>query len=139
MKKILLFVLALMLMVPTLITEAASKGKVLLVASSTNTLTLKDGKVDPTGYFLDELTVPTMRLIKEGYQVVLATPKGDIPSWTRFPTMSLCSMATKPLLTRHWILYNTTPLCSIPSKLRMPSPRGSIIMQPFMSPAVMHR
>lgn len=84
MKKILLFVLALMLMVPTLATEAASteaasKGKVLLVASSTNTLTLKDGKVDPTGYFLDELAVPAMRLIKEGYEVVLATPKGDIP------------------------------------------------------------
>ena len=49
MKKILLFVLALMLMVPTLSAEAASKGKVLLVASSTNTLTLKDGKVAPTG------------------------------------------------------------------------------------------
>ena len=79
MKKILLFVLALMLMVPTLSAEAASKGKVLLVASSTNTLTLKDGKVDPTGYFLDELAVPAMRLIKEGYEVVLATPKGDIP------------------------------------------------------------
>ena len=50
------------------------------MASSTNTLTLKDGKVDPTGYFLDELTVPTMRLMKEGYDVVLATPKGDIPT-----------------------------------------------------------
>lgn len=79
MKKILLFLLALIFMVPTLTAEAASKGKVLLVASSTNTLTLKDGKSDPTGYFLDELAVPSMRLIKEGYDVVLATPKGDIP------------------------------------------------------------
>lgn len=79
MKKILLFLLALIFIVPTLTAEAASKGKVLLVASSTNTLTLKDGKSDPTGYFLDELAVPSMRLIKEGYDVVLATPKGDIP------------------------------------------------------------
>ena len=79
MKKILLILLALVLMVPSIAVEAAAKGKVLLVASSTDTLALKDGKIDPTGYFLDELTVPTMRLLEEGYEVVLATPKGDIP------------------------------------------------------------
>ena len=43
--------------------QAASKGKVLLVASSTDTLDLKDGRKDPTGYFLDELAGLTMRLI----------------------------------------------------------------------------
>lgn len=59
--------------------QAASKGKVLLIASSTDTIVLKDGRKDPTGYFLDELAVPTMRLIQAGYEVVLATPKGNIP------------------------------------------------------------
>lgn len=57
-----------------------SKGKVLLVASSTNSLQLKGGKVVPTGYFLDELAVPAQHLIAEGYEVVVATPDGNTPS-----------------------------------------------------------
>lgn len=73
--------LALMLMVPTLSAEAASnesasKGKVLLVASSTNTLTLKDGKVDPTGYFLDELAVPSIANIAKNLLVRFCTGLG---------------------------------------------------------------
>ena len=81
-KKLMLFALALMCAVPLsgeLAEAAAAKKKVLLVASSTDTLVLKDGKKDPTGYFLDELAVPTMRLINAGYDVVLAPPKGNIP------------------------------------------------------------
>lgn len=60
--------------------QAAPKGKALLVASSTDTLALKDGTPHPTGYFLDELTVPVMQIMKEGYDVLLATPKGNIPT-----------------------------------------------------------
>ena len=60
--------------------QAAPKGKGLLVTSSTDTLVLKDGTPHPTGYFLDELTVPVMQVMKEGYEVVLATPKGNIPT-----------------------------------------------------------
>jgi putative intracellular protease/amidase len=56
-----------------------SKGRVLLVASSTDTLILKDGKKDPTGFYLDELYVPAQRLIDEGYEVVVATPNGKKP------------------------------------------------------------
>ncbi len=58
--------------------SAAPKGKVLLVTSSTDTLVLKDGTLHPTGYFLDELTVPVMHVMKEGYEVVLATQTGNI-------------------------------------------------------------
>lgn len=79
MKKLLSLLLPITLMAVPFAANAASKGRVLLVASSTDTLTLKDNRTDPTGYFLDELAVPAMRLIEEGYDVVLATPKGDIP------------------------------------------------------------
>ncbi|RQS26837.1 MULTISPECIES: type 1 glutamine amidotransferase domain-containing protein [unclassified Burkholderia] len=57
----------------------ATKGRVLLVASSTDTLRLKEGKKDPTGFYLDELAVPARRLIAEGYDVVVATPNGKKP------------------------------------------------------------
>ena len=59
---------------------APVKGKVLLVASSTNVLQLKDGKSVPTGYFLGELAVPAQRLIAEGYEVEVATPDGNAPT-----------------------------------------------------------
>lgn len=61
-------------------TISAVKGKVLLVASSQNQLVLKDGKIVPTGYFLDELAVPAQKLIEKGYQVDVATPDGNTPA-----------------------------------------------------------
>lgn len=61
----------------------ATKGKILVVASSTNTLILKDGKKDPTGYYLDELAVPAQKLIAAGYDVVIATPDGKTPAMDR--------------------------------------------------------
>ena len=56
------------------------KGKVLLVASSTNTLTFKDGRTHPTGYFLGELVIPAQAFLKAGYDVVIATPDGNTPA-----------------------------------------------------------
>ena len=55
------------------------KGRVLLVASSTDSLELKDHRVVPTGYFLDELAVPAQALIAAGYEVIVATPGGKTP------------------------------------------------------------
>lgn len=60
--------------------SAPAKGKVLLVASSTNTLQLKEGSSVPTGYFLGELAVPAQRLIAEGYEIEVATPDGNAPT-----------------------------------------------------------
>lgn len=53
--------------------------KILIVASSTETLELKDNKKIPTGYYLDELAVPALYFIKAGYAVVIATPNGNKP------------------------------------------------------------
>lgn len=56
------------------------KGRVLLVASSSNTLTFKDGRTHPTGYFLGELVIPSQAFINAGYEVVIATPDGNTPA-----------------------------------------------------------
>ncbi len=58
----------------------ATKGKVLVLVSSGHGLPLKDGKVyKGAGYYLNELTVPVRELMKEGYEITFANPKGNTP------------------------------------------------------------
>jgi putative intracellular protease/amidase len=60
--------------------EMATKGKVLVLLSSGRGLPLKDGKVyTGAGYYLNELTVPVRALMKEGYEITFANPKGNTP------------------------------------------------------------
>jgi putative intracellular protease/amidase len=55
-------------------------GKILVLVSSGRGLPLKDGKVyKGAGYYLNELTVPVRALMKEGYEITFATPKGNTP------------------------------------------------------------
>ena len=57
-----------------------AKGKVLVLVSSGRGLPLKDGKVyKGAGYYLNELTVPVRALMKEGYEITFANPKGNAP------------------------------------------------------------
>ena len=57
-----------------------TKGKVLVLVSSGRGLPLKDGKVyTGAGYYLNELTVPVRALMKEGYEITFANPKGNTP------------------------------------------------------------
>ena len=57
-----------------------TKGKVLVLVSSGHGLPLKDGKVyTGAGYYLNELTVPVRALMKEGYEITFANPKGNTP------------------------------------------------------------
>ncbi len=55
-------------------------GKVLIVLSSSDHLTLKDGKLHPTGYYLSELAIPLIKLLKMGFDVTYANPNGNTPS-----------------------------------------------------------
>jgi putative intracellular protease/amidase len=57
-----------------------SLGRVLIVASTSNTLQLKDNRVVSTGYHLNELAVPAQYLLEAGYEVVIATPSGKKPT-----------------------------------------------------------
>lgn len=58
----------------------SSPGKVLIVLSSTNTLTLKDGAKHPTGFYMNELGVPLKALVDAGFKPVFANPDGNEPA-----------------------------------------------------------
>lgn len=53
-----------------------SAGKVLVLLSSETQLPLADGSTIATGFYLNEFGVPADLLLKAGYQLTLATPKG---------------------------------------------------------------
>ena len=56
-----------------------NKRKILVVASSADCLTLKDGRKEHAGYYLNEMAIPVRAAIDAGYEMVLATPKGNKP------------------------------------------------------------
>jgi len=57
-----------------------TKGKVLVLVSSGHGLPLQDGKVySGAGYYLNELTVPVRALMKDGYEITFANPRGNTP------------------------------------------------------------
>src|SRR4051812_32047742 len=53
-----------------------NKNTILVIASSVDSFTLPDGRVESIGYYLNELFVPVQAALEAGYQMVLATPKG---------------------------------------------------------------
>jgi putative intracellular protease/amidase len=53
------------------------KGRVLVILSSEDKLTLKNGKIHKTGFFFPELMVPVQKLAAAGYEPVFANPKGN--------------------------------------------------------------
>jgi len=57
----------------------ATKGKVLLVTSSVDSILLKDGTNAVAGFYLNELTIPMQAVVAAGYDIVLATPRGNKP------------------------------------------------------------
>jgi putative intracellular protease/amidase len=60
--------------------DMATKGKILVLVSSGRGLPLKNGGCyTGAGYYLNELTVPVRALMKEGYEITFANPKGNTP------------------------------------------------------------
>ena len=55
------------------------KGRILVIASSEGTLELANHTRMSTGFFLNELAVPTEYLAQKGWEIVLATPEGKDP------------------------------------------------------------
>ncbi|MCX5784986.1 MAG: type 1 glutamine amidotransferase domain-containing protein [Elusimicrobia bacterium] len=64
----------------TIAQAADNKGKVLVVMSGVDYLTLKSGKRHPTGYFLSELTGPAQAIAAAGYDLVFVNPTGKEPA-----------------------------------------------------------
>jgi len=69
-----------MLAMPSLVSAAPSKGKVLVVMSSAHELDLRDSRKYATGYYLNEFVVPYRKLVEAGYEPVIANPQGDLPA-----------------------------------------------------------
>lgn len=59
--------------------EETSKGQILVLLSSESQMQLQDGKTLSTGYYLNEFGVPADAFMQAGYELVLATPKGNAP------------------------------------------------------------
>jgi putative intracellular protease/amidase len=57
----------------------SSKPTILVIASSADTITLKDGRQEHIGYYLNELFIPVQAALDAGYEMVLATPNGTKP------------------------------------------------------------
>lgn len=53
--------------------------KILVVMSSESVLPLQGGKTHATGFYLNEFGVPAHRLVEEGYELTVATPRGNRP------------------------------------------------------------
>ena len=66
--------------VMTLAATTAQAGEVLVVLSDADHLDLKDGKVFPNGFYLNELMQPVKLLLDAGHQVTFATPTGQAPT-----------------------------------------------------------
>ncbi|KAJ3278158.1 hypothetical protein HK104_002599 [Borealophlyctis nickersoniae] len=59
--------------------STGTRGKVLIILSGKDFLTLSNEKKQPTGYFLSELADPLMKLLEAGYEPVFANPDGSWP------------------------------------------------------------
>ncbi|HEY4108046.1 type 1 glutamine amidotransferase domain-containing protein [Puia sp.] len=55
------------------------KGTVLVITSSSDTLITKDGRPEKIGFYLNELVIPLQAAMDIGYDIALATPKGNKP------------------------------------------------------------
>jgi len=56
-----------------------TKGTILVIGSSADSVTLKDGGKEHAGYYLNEMVIPTQTALRAGYEMVLATPNGKKP------------------------------------------------------------
>jgi putative intracellular protease/amidase len=56
-----------------------SKGTILVIGSSADSITLRDGKKEHAGYYLNEMVIPPRTALEAGYQMALATPNGKKP------------------------------------------------------------
>lgn len=80
MKSLKILAAALALAFPAAHADAAH---VLVVLSDADHLDLRDGRVFPTGFYLNELMQPVKRFLDAGHQVTFATPSGVAPTVDR--------------------------------------------------------
>ena len=88
-----------------------SKPTILVIASRVDSFTLKDGRKEHTGYYLNELDVPVQAALDAGYQMVLATPEGNKPVMDPRSPVAAHFGAVKWPSERHSTSSTPTPRC----------------------------
>jgi putative intracellular protease/amidase len=117
-----------------------TKGKVLVLVSSGHGLPLKDGKVYAgAGYYLNELTVPVRALMKEGYEITFANPKGNTPQLDVNSAIAQFFGGDEAKLQDYLKFRDSLTGLKIQLVSRMSSHRAWINMTLFSSPAAMAR
>jgi hypothetical protein len=59
--------------------NASCTYNVLVAMSSAGHIELTNGKKPVIGFYLDELAIPALRLVNEGFNLTYANPKGNRP------------------------------------------------------------
>jgi putative intracellular protease/amidase len=95
-----------------------TKGTILVIASSATTLTLRSGKEEPIGYYLNELAIPVKAALDDGYEMVLATPKGDRPTMDPMSVVPAHFGNSEEALLRALEFANTYPALQNPRSFR---------------------
>ncbi|TPX61145.1 hypothetical protein PhCBS80983_g01308 [Powellomyces hirtus] len=83
-----------------------SKGKILVVLSGEDHITLANGKEQPTGYFLPELAKPLQRLLDAGYTPVFTNPNGSTPAEDSMSSYLLVFLGNYMERRREWDLLS---------------------------------
>lgn len=95
-----------------------SKGTILVVTSSADTLLLRNGREEPVGYFLNELVIPVTAALEAGYEMILATPTGAHPVMDRHSVAASHFGNSEGALQQALDFVNTHPAMRNPRSFR---------------------
>jgi putative intracellular protease/amidase len=102
----------------------SSKSTILVIASSVDSITLKDGRKEHAGYYLNELVIPMQAALDAGYQMVLATPNGKKPVMDPQSATAAHFGGSEVDLQKALDFVNTHPAMQSPLSLRMAIKEG---------------
>lgn len=96
----------------------SSQLTILVIASSVDSITLKDGRQEHIGYYLNELFIPVQAALDAGYQMVLATPNGTKPVMDPASATTAHFGGSEVVLRKALDFANTHPAMQSPRSLR---------------------
>jgi putative intracellular protease/amidase len=90
----------------------------LVITPSAESFTLKDGRQEPIGYYLNELVIPVKAALDGGYQMVLATPNGAKPVMDPASAIAAHFHGSNAALAMALDFINTHPAMQTPRSFR---------------------